>query len=99
MAGHSSATFNKYGEKMKKFLVNIWAHDHHAKFQVLSEDNAISLEQSILDKLGEKSINWEYLGNSYDSRVNRITYEEVVDDTRPIQTKKVLGVEVGTGAY
>ena len=83
---------------MKKFLVNIYAYDHHAKFQVLSEDNADSLEQSILDKLGEKSIKWEYLGNSYDSRVNRITYEEVVDDTRPIQTKKVLGVEVGTGA-
>ena len=84
---------------MKKFLVNIWAHDHHAKFKVLSEDNAVSLEESILDKLGEKSIKWEYLGNSYDNRVNRITYEEVVDDTRPIQTKKVLGVEVGTGAY
>ena len=99
MAGHSSATFNKYGEKMKKFLVNIWAYDHYAKFEVLSEDNAISLEQSILDKLGEKSIKWEYLGISYDNRVNRITYEEVVDDTRPIQTKKVLGVEVGTGAY
>ena len=83
---------------MKKFLITIWAYDHHAKFEVLSEDNANSLEQSILDKLGEKSINWEYLGISYDNRVNRITYEEVVDDTRPIQTKKVLGVEVGTGA-
>ena len=83
---------------MKKFLVNIWAHSHHAKFEVLSEDDPISLEQSILDKLGEKSINWEYLGISYDNRVNRITYEEVVDDTRPIQTKKVLGVEVGTRA-
>ena len=84
---------------MTKFLVNIWAYDYHAKFEVLCEDDPISLEQSILDKLGEKSIKWEYLGNSYDSRVNRITYEEVVDDTRPIQTKKVLGVEVGTGAY
>ena len=83
---------------MKKFIVTIWAYDYYAKFNVSAEDNAISLEQSILDKLGEKSINWEYLGNSYDSRVNRITYEEVVDDTRPIQTKKVLGVEVGTGA-
>ena len=32
-------------------------------------------------------------------RINRITYEEVImDDTRPLQTKKVLGVEVGTGA-
>ncbi len=79
---------------MKKFLVKIWAYDHYAKFNVSSEDDAISLEKSILDKLGEKSINWEYLGNSYDDRVNRITYEEVVDDTRPIQTKEVLGVEV-----
>ena len=83
---------------MKQFTVNIWAYDHHAKFNVFAEDNAISLEQSILDKLGEKSIKWEYLGNSYDDRVNRITYEEVINDTRPIQTKKVLGVEVGTGA-
>ena len=32
------------------------------------------------------------------SQINRITYEEVTDDTRPIQSKKVLGVEVGTGA-
>ena len=63
-----------------------------------AEDNAISLEKSILDKLGEKSINWEYLGNNYNNEINRITYEEVIDDTRPIQTKKVLGVEVGTGA-
>ena len=83
---------------MKQFTITIWAYDHHARFNVLSEDNAVSLEQSILDKLGEKSIKWEYLGISYDNRVNRITYEEVVDDTRPIQTKKVLGVEVGTGA-
>jgi hypothetical protein len=81
---------------MKKFLINIWAYDHHAKFEVLSEDNADSLEQSILDKLGENSINWEKTGMF--GSLNRITYEEVVDDTRPIQSKKVLGVEVGTGA-
>ena len=84
---------------MTKFIVNIWAYDHHAKFEVKSEDSPTELEQSILDKRGENSIVWEYLGISYDNRVNRITYEEVVDDTRPIQTKKVLGVEVGTGAY
>ena len=83
---------------MKNFTVKIWAHDHYAKFNVLAEDTAVSLEQSILDKLGEKSINWEYLGNNYNNEINRITYEEVIDDTRPIQTKKVLGVEVGTGA-
>jgi len=83
---------------MKNFTVKIWAHDHYAKFNVLAEDTAVSLEQSILDKLGEKSINWEYLGNNYNNEINRITYEEVIDDTRPIQTKKVLGVEVATGA-
>jgi hypothetical protein len=81
---------------MKNFLVKIWAYDHYAKFEVLCEDNAISLEKSILDKLGEKSINWEKTGMF--SSLNRITYEEVVNDTRPVQTKKVLGVEVGTGA-
>ena len=83
---------------MKNFLVNIWAYQHHARFEVLSEDNPQSLENAILDKLGENSIVWENLGVSYDNKVNRITYEEVINDTRPIQTKKVLGVEVGTGA-
>ena len=83
---------------MTKFIVNIWAYNHHAKFTVDSKDSPTDLEQSILDKLGENSIVWENLGNSYNDKVNRITYEEVIDDTRPIQSKKVLGVEVGTGA-
>ena len=81
---------------MKKFLITIWAYDHHAKFEVLAEDNALSIEKSILDKLGEKSIKWENLGNAYYDR-KRITYEEVIDDRRPIQTKEVLGVEVAVG--
>ena len=84
---------------MRKFLVNIYAYKHHAKFEVLSQDNPKSLENAILDKLGENDITWEYLGEMNDPKVNRITYEEVIDDTRPLQTKKVLGVEVGTGAY
>ena len=83
---------------MTKFLVNIWAYQYHGKFEVEAEDNPKLLEQSIVDKLGENVIKWENLGISYDNKVNRITYEEVIDDTRPIQTKKVLGVEVGTGA-
>jgi len=81
---------------MKKFLINIWAYDHHAKFEVLAEDNAESLEQSILDKLGEKSIKWESTGMY--KHLRRITYEEVINDTRPIQYKEVLGVRVATGA-
>ena len=83
---------------MTKFLVNIWAYDYHGKFEVEAEDNPESLENAVVDKLGENVIKWENLGISYDNKVNRITYEEVIDDTRPIQTKKVLGVEVGTGA-
>ena len=78
---------------LKKFLVKIWAYDHHAKFEVLAEDNAESIEKSVLDKIGEKSIKWEDLGKSYQDQ-RRITYEEVSHDRRPIQTEKVLGVEV-----
>jgi hypothetical protein len=81
---------------MKKFLVTINAYGYYSKFEVESADDPNSLEQSILDKLGEKSIVWEKTGMF--GPLNRITYEEVVNDTRPIQSKKVLGVEVGTGA-
>ena len=80
---------------MRKFLLKIWAYDHYASFNVEAEDNAHSIEKSILDKIGEKSINWEYM-DAYNASSNRITYEEVIDGTRPIQTKKVLGVEVAT---
>ena len=82
---------------MKKFLIKIWAYDYHAKFEVLAEDNALSIEKAILDKLGEKSIKWENMENCYDSHIKRITYEEVINDTRPIQHKTVLGVRVATG--
>ena len=98
MAGHSSATFYQESDNMKKTLINIWAYNYHAKFTILAEDTTESVEKAILDKIGEKSIVWEYLGDSYHSGSNRITYEEVINDTRPIQTKKVLGVEVATGA-
>jgi len=63
---------------MTKFLVNIWAYDRHAKFQVEAEDNPISLEQSIVDKLGKNDIIWETTGMF--SPLNRITYEEVIND-------------------
>jgi|TARA_B100000902_G_scaffold390247_1_gene438851 frataxin-like iron-binding protein CyaY len=82
---------------MKKFLVQIHAYQYNAKFEVLAEDTVESIEDAIVDKLGEKSIKWEYLGEMMDPRVRRITYEEVINDTRPIQTKKVLGVEVAAG--
>ena len=79
---------------MRKFLVKIWAYNHYASFEIEAEDNAESIEKSILDKIGEKSINWELTGMY--GPTNRITYEEVIDGTRPVQTEKVLGVEVAT---
>ena len=82
---------------MKKFLVKINAYSYHAEFEVLAEDNVESIENSIVDKLGDKSIKWEYLGEMNDPKINRITYEEVIDGTRPVQTEKVLGVEVASG--
>tara|TARA_R110002124_G_scaffold60975_2_gene167188 strand:+ start:85 stop:330 length:246 start_codon:yes stop_codon:yes gene_type:complete len=80
---------------MINFTVNIWAYDYHAKFDVLAEDNAESIEKAVLDKVGEKSVKWESAGMFRDTR--RITYEEVNNDRRPVQTKAVLGVEVAVG--
>ena len=82
---------------MKKFLVKIYAYQYGTEFEVLAEDNVKSIENSIVDKLGDKSIKWEYLGEMNDPKINRITYEEVIDGTRPVQTKTVLGVEVAVG--
>ena len=81
---------------MAKFTVKIWAYDHYASFDVEAEDNATSIENSILDKIGKKDIKWEPTG-MFSNTPNRITYEEVINGTRPVQTKKVLGVEVATG--
>ena len=80
---------------MRQFLVKIWAYDHHATFKVLADDNAESIEKAVLDKIGEKSIKWDSTGMFRDTR--RITYEELIDGTRPVQTKTVLGVEVAVG--
>ena len=82
---------------MKNFRVQIRYHGYYADFKILCNDTPQDIENSILDKIGEKSISWEYLGNSYDNSTNRITYEEVIDGTRPVQTKTVLGVEVAVG--
>ena len=82
---------------MRKFLVKIFAYHYGTEFEVLAEDNVESIENSIVDKLGEKGVKWEYLGEMNDPKINRITYEEVIDGTRPVQTQKVLGVEVAAG--
>jgi hypothetical protein len=81
----------------KNFRVKINAYQYHADFVINCIETPLAIENAIVDKLGEKSIKWEYLGEMMDPRVQRITYEEVVDGQRPVQTKKVLGVEVAVG--
>ncbi len=55
------------------------------------------MEQSIVDKLGEKSVKWDETG-FYDKRRKWITYEEVINDPRPIQGQEVIGAKLGAGA-
>ena len=81
----------------KNFRVQINAYQYHADFVINCIETPLAIENAIVDKLGEKSIKWEYLGEMMDPRIQRITYEEVVDGTRTVQSKKVLGGEVAVG--
>ena len=53
---------------MKKIPSKYMGLRYHAKFEVQSEDNPQSLENAILDKLGENDIKWEYLGEMNDNK-------------------------------
>ena len=82
---------------MKNFRVQIRYHGYSADFTVKAEDTAESIEQSILDKLGKNEVKFE--SDGFTSKKGKwITYEEVINDRRPIHTKEVLGVRVATGA-
>ena len=83
---------------MKKFLIQIRAYGYYAKFEDLAEDNPQSIEQSILDKLGQNTVKWEKDGFSDSLRSKWITYEEVINDSRPIQYETVLGTRVASRA-
>ena len=88
---------------MKKFRVQIFAYQLHADFIIESLDGPLDIENAIIDKLGQNDIKWEYLGEMMDPRVNRITYEEVIDGSAstssgPLQTEKGSGVRMGAGA-
>ena len=83
---------------MKKFRIQIRAYDYYADFVIKSEDNAIAIEKSILDKLGQKTVKWEKDVFSDSSRRKCITYEEVINDSRPIHYETVLGTRGATRA-
>ena len=85
----------------KNFRVQIFAYQLHADFMVNCIDTPLDIENAIIDKLGKNDIKWEHLGEMMDPRVQRITYEEVIDartSTRPLHEEKGAGSRVGTGA-
>jgi hypothetical protein len=89
---------------MKNFLVKIYAYKYKMELQVTCMDGPLDIENAIIDKLGKGDIKWEYLGEMHDSRINRITYEEVInggDDAtpkRPLHEEERSGSRVGAGA-
>ena len=84
---------------MKKFLIKIRAYGYMTEFTVEAENSSQGIENAILDKLGKNDINWEN-SEFYSLRKQWLTFEEINDDklTRPLQTEKVAGVELGAGA-
>ena len=79
---------------MKNFRVKIRYNGYSADFRVKAEDTAESIEQSILDKLGKNEVLFE--SNGFTSKTGKwITYEEEINDPRPVQTEEVLGVKLG----
>ena len=88
----------------KNFRVQIFAYQLHADFMISSIDAPLDIENAIIDKLGKGDIKWEYLGEMNDPRINRITYEEVInggDDatsTKSIPGEEGSRSEMGTGA-
>jgi len=84
---------------MKKFLIKIRAYGYITEFTVMAENSSQGIENAILDKLGKNDINWE-TSNFYSLTKQWLTFEEINDDelTRPVQTEKVSGVELGARA-
>ena len=89
---------------MKNFRIQINAYQYYADFNIQSLDGPLDIENAIIDKLGKNDIKWEYLGEMHDPRVNRITYEEVINGgdnatpRQPILSEERVGPSVGAGA-
>ena len=86
---------------MKKFRVQIYAYKLYADFTIECLDGPLDIENAIIDKLGKNDIKWESLGEMHDPRVNRITYEEVINATTSgdsLQQKEGSRPRVGAGA-
>ena len=87
---------------MKKFRIQIFAYKMYGDFIIESLDGPIDIENAIIDKLGKNDIKWESLGEMHDPRVNRITYEEVIEDgttsAGPLHKEEGSGPRLGAGS-
>ena len=82
---------------MKNFRIQIRYCGYYADFKILCNDTPQDIENSILDKLGKNEVKFEK--NGFTAKKGKwITYEEVINDPRPVQTEKVLGIELGARA-
>ena len=82
---------------MKNFRIQIRYHGYYADFSVKAENSVESIEKSILDKLGKNEVLFEK--NGFTVKTGKwITYEEVINDGRPVQYETVLGVRMAKGA-
>jgi len=79
---------------MKNFRIQIRYHGYYADFIVMCNDTPQDIENSILDKLGKNEVKFESDGFT-NKKGKWITYEEVINDPRPVQTEEVLGVKLG----
>ena len=84
------------GEMIKKFRVQIFAYQLRTDFIIESLDGPTDIENAIIDRLGKSDIKWESLGEMHDPRVNRITYEEVINGGDNATTGDPLHKEEGT---
>ena len=82
---------------MKNFRIQIRYYGYYADFKVMCNDTPQDIENSILDKLGKNEVKFESDGFT-NKKGKWITYEEVTNDPRPVQTEEVLGVRLGAGA-
>ena len=80
---------------MKNFRVQIHYEGYRAETNVMADDSITGIEKSVLDKLGKNEVKFEKDGFT---RGKWITYEEVINDGRPVQYETVLGTRVAKGA-
>ena len=83
---------------LKKFRIKIYAYKYHADFVIKCIETPLDIENAIVDKLGKNDIKWEYLGEMHDPRVNRITYEEVINGGDNATSGKSLLSEESIGS-